>query len=486
MKSIALVLLLLATARACAVDGDCVAGESVCFDGQCRDLVKEAGLGCTGDTLPNSTYGVRPCDSSPDSALRCANGFCDFLIAPGSRCVDDSDCGSNMDCISTFCRYPFGEGPCLTTSHCLSGLTCDLSTATCLVFINQPCALSSECADGLLCSGGVCKRPAFNETCDAGTRCDSGLACSLDGLCLKQPNFLCTADEECVSGICDPNNSDRCSAIPTGDPCATDASCAEQACVAGLCAVANGRRCFGDASICADPAAQCVSSGCRVPVLTGEQCDLRLTIPSSTASSSPIFCSEGYCDPFTLRCKPYLAFGDRCHDFAIGSNDCANASSSCAISGDSTSVTRCVNSGAQSCQSSSECATGRICDSTSTCALTIGYSCASSPCAAGLECVDNRCYLGSVGTPCVAADTCASGTCSEGTCKNPDGEPCATDSVCASGTCTDDFICGTAPASEPAVPTSEPSGTTAQVLSAVTALGGAAAIVGVLVCLSPQ
>jgi len=231
----------------CAVDTDC-AGARYCNTptGACTDRVANGGMipVVTGHTPPiNGTC-------SPTTAvIVCASGACDGTVCGvnlgDGTCVDTSQCNSGV-CVST----GLNTGKC---EPCVADGTCTGGTPACNTTTNQ--CVTCTAGNGSACSGPTPVCNVLANTC-AACNGDNGTAatlacptaanpyCTCGGACGK-----CTGNADCVglhAGLICDTATGAC-----GSACSIDADCSGQqwcnnptaAPFAGTCAakVANGQ-----------------------------------------------------------------------------------------------------------------------------------------------------------------------------------------------------------------------------------------------------
>jgi hypothetical protein len=126
--------------------------------------------------------------------------------------------------------------PCLTSSNCCSGLTCQggLCRPPC-EGEGGLCTASSQCCGNRVCFNLFCRTPVgAGDACGPGVPCDSGLACAFPQyVCEHQPPQLgepCSALVPCAAGLaCTTLTSFECVHSPAleGEGCDAAAPCAD-------------------------------------------------------------------------------------------------------------------------------------------------------------------------------------------------------------------------------------------------------------------
>ena len=311
------------TCTTCIADSECDSGEVCGNDGLCQPEGSSGGdggssggsdgggsTGCTsnaectgGKVCWNNTCTTCIADSECDSGEICGNdGLCQPegssggdggssggtpTAALGDSCSDDSDCGSNLKCVS------FGSGTSLCSRTCVGdGSTDDCPTD--YKCVTNPQTLNTQngtdkrpvfrmckhesqasgsdtgypfstpvggsCAnDSNTCQSGVCgfeENGVCDSGCAANADCGAGQACwkygSVKMICtqslasLGQPGDSCSSASECDSGIC----AGACSS--SGNYCTSDYDCASGETCEGQCfePCRSNTNCGGDKPVC--------------------------------------------------------------------------------------------------------------------------------------------------------------------------------------------------------------------------------------------
>jgi len=273
------VLFQAAEARAC-LDGlgpteTCLGMSDVLTSGPCREAL-----------LPQLAD-EEPCmDGEQCSAGRClgaqaCEGRCGPPREPGEPCDGALDCAEGSFCNERFvCEAQRGDGaPCSDDvwGACESGV-CEGERCAGPLPAGAPCHSNQACEGSLLCLDGVCR-----EGRRLGEACTSTQEC---------------ADARCLRGRCE---------APRGphDPCETSDQCAWlYLCHDGSCVPlpSEGESC--------DP----VEFPCFIGACEACSCEL-LGHGEPCSRQNPAYpCGDGYCDPSTDRCVPFLGEGEPCSD----------------------------------------------------------------------------------------------------------------------------------------------------------------------------
>jgi hypothetical protein len=256
-------------------------GDATCVSSVCGTRNVDDDRGCSNTTVsdacglwvPVLCTGAAdqidpPCPTTCSLDAHCdPNAHCDgtcLLDLP-----DTSACDEHSDCVSGHCQngYCCASGDCCATAaHCpasyRTAATCQ-TVATCQGYrIDATCTsgicgsltvdddtactastVANDCGYYLPvhCTGQATQSaPNCPASCSANAQCDPGAHCS--GTCLPNVNngAPCTVATECMSGYC---ANGFCCAGPTGDCCATAASCPAVYTVAPSCDDAS--RCDG-------------------------------------------------------------------------------------------------------------------------------------------------------------------------------------------------------------------------------------------------
>jgi hypothetical protein len=228
-------------------------------------------------------------------------------VAGGGACFENDECVSGFSCdTSTACpgtciaRVAVGLSPgpgqeCVASAYSLGG------TCTTLVAANASCAGGLSCAEPNVCSAqNVCAalplQRALNESCDVGQPCGQGLQCVND-VCVARvtENGACSDVRRCQDGLrCSSTNV--CVVVQYGN---AGASCAEggDACKPGLFCELISNTCTPLRSIggaCTDtggecePQLYCSMNACKAPGALSAPC---------VVGGPALQCAESlYCD----------------------------------------------------------------------------------------------------------------------------------------------------------------------------------------------
>ena len=282
----------------CAVSND----NCTCTDPSAACIPPTDG-GDLGACLPKLGVGT-PCD-----IIQCPNG----LSCP---CADDTICEAEADG-GAQCSPKHGVGGACVPNSCYDpsyvGCACDASqnlfcdpTGTCQVQAGDGGACDpnavTPCGGGLSCANGICVNPYPNAggfcSPNSGVYCSAPDVCSdnVQGTCVPQANLgdACapSVSDSCVSGyrcLGQDGGGGVCGALPTSnEPC--DFTNNDQGCRLLLTCIGEAFADGGSASICVDQT-----------VIDGGACD-----PNGQS------CINGYCNPGTSTCQPFLNVGDPC------------------------------------------------------------------------------------------------------------------------------------------------------------------------------
>jgi len=490
-----------ATVGGCA-GTDCCATGLTCSGGLCAALYGAscpAGSG-TADCGPGLT-----CDTATNT---CLDGSGTTCATVAGLCLGIDCCATGFTCstiVGGICRGNYGS-PCPAgsgTTDCVTGLTCDSATNTCLEGEGSSCAVTPGCngtdccASGLSCTGGVC-HGGYGAACPHGsgtTDCGTGLSCdTATNTCLDAYGTTCgtaaPSSPACVTGLgCDPTGNVCHEA--GGSACSGTAVCETGYSCSGTCVAGAGT--YGDPCPAGTGAAHC-GGGLFCDTATNTCLDNYLTSCGTAAPTTPL-CATGFkCDSATETCLEGYGgscatnncatglfcdtTGNLCHE-ANGSA-CNTAAGNCASADDccTTGLTCSGNPGTcgsgvygSPCTpgSTGECGANLMCSpSTSTCLLIGGQTCKTSAasCAGSNDCcastttslemcntTSNKC--GTYGTNCPAGTgseycevTPVSLTCdtTTNTCLDGVGTACAAGSVASVAVVTAGSNYGSSPA----------------------------------------
>ncbi|MES1911997.1 MAG: hypothetical protein MHM6MM_004346 [Cercozoa sp. M6MM] len=393
---------MLATPRNCGlpIGADCSADDDMCISGSSCVL----GTCILNGQLRGACFTSDDCSQSPD-AMTCENGRCVLPLGPSSQvCSSRFDCPSGQLCSSGNCLLPTGancgididgDGTLDNDVLCVAGcdaslLTCDPTNAP----QNQDCGREEYTVN-----------PADQVECsDLTTTCaNSGLgAAPVDPSgslkCLLRDGQSCNQDNECASGRCDticlvtPYTQElrQQSGFPASvpDDCTGANTCVGAAlCVGNTCQFTlPGNDCSGNEGsfeVCSmrdfELMTDLASAACSPTGLCPEPCDC--TRLRSDALSAEVYLPLDECpaaDAFALGtqclCDTQCAsgLGQNCVcDFECNSDEC---SIDCTLDRGEMAATEpnvCIETAGSvapgnSCRCDSECASGFVCDSTST------------------------------------------------------------------------------------------------------------------------
>ena len=243
----------------CADDFQCPLG-TLCVGGMCRGLdvedvgvdpgARDVGGGDAQDIGDDSEDDVEQMDGGDVEA--------DVADAPDPpACAADDDCAANAWCDAEVC-----VAGCHTDSGCLIGQECDLDAHSCVA---ARCGGDEDCGQGERCDpdSGECVPSlpmCVGQECPADDWCDYFAEACIGAL----PGDPCVTDADCAEGLaCGLSNdaalaaSPRCLPVVGGEAgreaCAEGADCASGLCVRGACfqACATGEDCPGDGAACA-------------------------------------------------------------------------------------------------------------------------------------------------------------------------------------------------------------------------------------------
>lgn len=490
---------------ACTNASDCASG--FCVDGYC-------------------------CDSACDGACN----QCDQVGAEGHCRVKAAGSPGRWSCAPYTCNGTSADCPssCTADSQCVSGSFCDGGICISVLGQGSVCERNAQCASGA-CSDGFCCDRSCDGACDV---CARSLGASADGTCTNLPNttacgpFLCTgssgacpstcaSDAACIdSAYCDASRS--CTPkLANGGECIAGKDCQSGLCVDGHCCnsacTGSCERCdiYGALGTCVTAASGNPGSpSCSPYLCNGASVSCPTSCTSDAQCASDAYCKSGSCVTKAANgaactaakeCRSGVCTGGVCCDKACGgacetclAAEGATANGACTIL--PAGMANCANglvctgtSGAcpASCQTDSQCAPGRFCNSSKQCAVKLaqGSACtAAGQCTTG-HCVDGVCcnsgcaggcdscnLAGSAGTCVIVArgssganpscgaflcdgvnascpSFCASDIdCSQGTfclggqcqAKRGLGALCSGNAFCASGFCADGVCCNSA------------------------------------------
>jgi hypothetical protein len=439
---------------------------------------------CSGTTAACATTCAADTDCAPLAYCNAA-GACVPVVAKGTACARDRQCGSGV-CVDGVCCDSACAGTCDVCSKAL-GATAD-GTCTILPSTSSPaacgaarcsgtssacgagCTVDGDCSASGYCNAGSCASlRKKGESCDRTTQCGAGLACA-DGVCC---NAACDgACQACsalnkqsgdASGECGPakegtNPRAKCakSAVTTcGSSGFCDASGACSVYSAGTpCGPTGSTSCDGDTV----KGQTCDGLGVCALDTTGTPCSPSKCLDGAckaTCSSDADCAVDGYCNGGV--CKKKAAPAAKCAiDAQCGSGFCADgvccnarcdgtceACDQAGTEGTCTAVTGKPRLGHPACaagEPGNPCSAS-ACDGVarSTCAKKAGaeVACRKGSCEGGIESLPTTCD-GSGVCPAAQSRPCqpfACGAAAQGACN----KSCSADKDCKAG-----FVCDVA------------------------------------------
>ncbi len=388
-----------------------------------------------------STAGQIPNGGACSQPTDCLSGYCEggFCCPAGECCSTPTDCDNSL-CVMRYCDgnhqcdyydfVPCGVPDNVDGDTCADGSLCD-GAGSCVVvetcdgefaatgdYVCGPgaiseecystCTSADECNDGFYCTGGSCVDKLANGegTCTSNNDCESGYCTPSTGICCAggwccNDNTQC-APYECDMGdfscllSCDPGTGDDDALCPADFHCDNGACyedlangeglCNEASdCDSGYCHTTNGICC--DGGECCQDDDQCNGFSCQVDFTCAQDC-------SPSAVELDTLCADEF------HCE-----GDNCVDDIPDGYDGCDEASDC-VSNNCTPATGvcCSDTGADCCNSPSQCPDGNEC-TTDYCSAT--FHCYSVDKSDGVSCSD--------GDYCNGAETCQSGNCEAGT-----------------------------------------------------------------------
>jgi hypothetical protein len=228
----------------CNATSDCSSSEGcdtttkTCDANECHDGVQdgtETDVDCGGSTCSTCAVGTKclltsDC-TSPEgcdvTTKRCDANACNDGVKDGTE--TDVDCGGGT------CGACAVGKKCSSTSDCLTGEGCDVTSKTCD---------ANACNDGVKngsetdidCGGGTCNTCAVGKACVATSDCKSPEGCDVT-------TKRCDANK-CNDGVKDGSETDvdcgggTCSTCALGENCVANSDCATGNCHVGVCAPA--------------------------------------------------------------------------------------------------------------------------------------------------------------------------------------------------------------------------------------------------------
>lgn len=370
----------------CPVDYSCDKNQCTFSTASCNtDGECEKGKICESNKCQTGCRSIRDC---PEKM------FCDTSIEPFGECVQclkQEDCQENYNCVNGQCIFY-----CTSDKEC-NGQYCNLTTHKCVDCLqdgNCPiktiCDSTNKCVEGcrssrdctpLLCDtnkgdNGKCVECLKNEDCG-----DQNKVCN-DGIC----EFRCSKDEDCYGQRCD-TNSGICVECLLKSDCNLGFICIGEKCVSGC---EDQRDCPPSQSICKPELGQngaCVACDKDEDCQSSEKCVQNNCLKVCKTDND---CIAGYCDSVSGKCVECLksdqcminmicenmkcipgcskdkpCYGNYKCDLSVTPGRCVECMSNndCLPNGECLNNT-CKYPGKQcgeSCQDTSECATGLKC-----------------------------------------------------------------------------------------------------------------------------
>jgi len=413
-----------ASSRHCNIEGFCVYSA----DFRTHPVRCESDASCGSGSLclaDGFCARVSTCECGTARCGRTPSGTCyQSLSAP---CVSDSNCGSELRCLSGRCRSPTDVGyPCSDTSRC-HGTECIGGQCSSLdAGGGWWCGDDDLCREGTECVGGVCRRPVACGTCFGSSTCSPYLGCRLpcghiscnsgclDGFCSSEDGASCSNDSECNSGFCR-RGTCRTPGRP-GATCVTSEDCGGIPC---------------------GPTGRCQTGRVNDPCRVDDECN-------------DVDRYSGDHPTIGLTCGP----NGRCQ-FGTGGDACT-VDLDCRVGGLRCGGGRCsFGTAGSTCDEDADCPLSGACGPDGVCqGGSAGELCVDdSDCFSFNACVGSVCFQGEPGDPCLehadcrgsaSTETESSGICGpDGQCQRGEGgDPCLDQSQCG-GTATSysDFDC---------------------------------------------
>ena len=196
--------------KACAVDGDCGAGEEQRCDvgrGQCVALQQACAAGTVCDARNRVCVSDCAVDSDCAAGLRCVDRACE----PDAQCSVDADCSADKVCVKT-AGAPVGEcrAACQVDTECPLGELCVPGTNgrnRC----EPGCTTSGGCPLDMRCNATTrqCEGPVVGSVtvCQATVACPTCQQCSAQQACVPATAGFpycqsCSSNADCPGGVC--------------------------------------------------------------------------------------------------------------------------------------------------------------------------------------------------------------------------------------------------------------------------------------------
>lgn len=424
-------------ATSCGQNGLCDGGGGCALypaDTQCSDSSCSGGV----RTLPSTCDGSGNCVGN--GSENCDQGACSGPVCLG-QCQSDTDCTSDKYCepLSGDCTPKLTDG-----TSCQSSLPNACESGFCVDGVCCNTACTGSCYG---CGSGTCSpQPAGQDpdndcsidapgSCGQDGACDGNGGCRLYGGQVSCGNASCTGSTYTPAPSCDgeggcktPTSSGCGAYLCAGNVCGTSCTSSAQ-CSSGYYCDTGKKACvplLGIGERCTD-SGECKEGHC----VDGVCCDSACTGSCQACSASKRGTgSDGTCGYVKAGLDP----DGNCSDqgaASCGTDGACDGSGGCRLY---SSSTECA---AQSC-SGSTLTPARTCTGSGQCGLT-----SSSTCPGHLLCNGSSCRTScSSSTHCAAGYICKTST---GTCikKQANGATCSSSGECTSGFCVDGYCCNT-------------------------------------------
>ncbi len=288
-------------AKVCPQGDACTSWSCDGVSGQCKQVAKPDGTGCSDGTACTSSDSCSSgtCAGTPvdcDDKNPCTLDTCDAILqckhdAANTPCDDGNACTTGDTCAAKKCTgtpidiaTECGDGnPCTTD-------TCD-KIAGCIYTANSngcsdgnACTIGDTCVDKA-CKSGTntcsCQKDADCASSEDGNLCNGTLFCDTTGLtnqCKVNPATIVTCDTSgdgpCIQTVCTPATG-KCgpSNLPDGKSCDADGNACtpNDACQGGTC-IAGAVKSCDDSNVCTDDSCDQASGNC-VNTANASPCD---------------------------------------------------------------------------------------------------------------------------------------------------------------------------------------------------------------------